>query len=155
MFTVVIIVWLEWLWGLKEWLPQAKNKDLSNLVVELEAEAVVKIMQNKEEVVYDLPPLITDCISLLNQVGISTVSNVLREWNKCANTFTNIGQGEEWGTVTFDSPPNNLKDLLHADERNAWTQNLIGAFWLLLQRTKIKEWLKRRDFTSDLLDNFY
>lgn len=64
-------------------------------MVELDSDSVVKIMQNKEDVAHSLSPLITNCKSLHNQLGVTTVTHFLQEGNKCVDALVNMGQDGE------------------------------------------------------------
>lgn len=88
------------LWALRDGLIFAKGENIPNLIVELDALAVVHLMK-KSNNNFSLEPLLTDCRLLLNTFSSLQVVHMYREANWCADTLARLGSSSIDSFILF------------------------------------------------------
>lgn len=91
------------LWGLREGLKLVKERGFHNVEVEMDANAVVKAINNYARADQEASFLLSDCVNLLDDITFLGVTHTLREGNKCANFLANHGHSTTWGTTVLDN----------------------------------------------------
>lgn len=92
---------------------------ISALEVELDAQAVVDLMNNDNISNATNSSLEADCKLLISQVPQIKVSHCYREANSCADAPARIGSLQDSDILYYDSPPNLL---------DVYLANLYGHF---------------------------
>ena len=77
------------LWALQDGLQMAATENIHNLIIELDALAVVHLMKNSI-VNLSLEPLLTDCRLLLRKFPNLRIEHMYREANQCTDALARI-----------------------------------------------------------------
>ena len=91
------------------------NLRISALEVELDAQAVVELMNNDNTPNATNSSLVANCRLLISQVPQIKVSHCYREANACADALSRIGSLQDSDMLYYDSPPSNLLEFYLAD----------------------------------------
>ena len=91
------------LWALRNRLKLAADEKISNLIVELDALAIVHIMRNSNSNL-SLEPLLTDCRLHLKKFHNLRVVHVYKEANRCADALARIGSSNDEPFILFSLP---------------------------------------------------
>ena len=78
------------LWALKDGLLLARQLDILNVNIELDADLIVHLLNNPSSHNLMLKPLLNDCRNLIKTFPSCTVAHVFRETNRCADKLANI-----------------------------------------------------------------
>ena len=108
------------LWGLREGLVLAKNLNIKNLLIEIDAKAVTDIINSQNDTSFVTHPysnLILECRSLLWCFEDARISHTHREGNYCADILAKEGIFSSSSFVYHSSPPYCIMYQLLAD---AW-----------------------------------
>ena len=92
------------LWALRDGLQMVATKNIHNLIIELDAHAVVHLMKNSI-VNLSLEPLLTDCRLLLRKFPNLRVEHVYREANQCTDALAHIDSNSDVPFILFVHPP--------------------------------------------------
>ena len=80
------------LWTLKDGLLLAKQLNLRNINVELDAELfIVHLLSDPNIVNLMLEPLLNDCRTLINLMPNCTMTHIFREANRCVDIMARMG----------------------------------------------------------------
>ena len=112
------------LWALRDGLQMAATENIDNLIVELDALAVVQLMKNSI-VNLSLEPLLTDCRLLLRKFPNLRVEHAYREANQCADALARIGSNSDVPFILFAHPPPVVDQLCTLDFEGAFCNRLI------------------------------
>ena len=99
-------------------------ENIHNLIVELDALAVVHLMKNSIANL-SLKPLLTDCKLLLQKFPNLRVVHVYKEANWCANALARIGSIGDVPFILFALPPHMVDQLCTLDKEEAFCNRLI------------------------------
>ena len=105
-------------------LPISATENIHNLIVELDALAVVQLMKNSV-VNLSLAPLLTDCRLLLRKFPNLRVEHAYREANQYANALAHIGSNSDVPFILFAHPPPMVDQLCTLDIEGAFCNRLI------------------------------
>ena len=106
--------------GLKEGLVLAKNLNIKNLLIEIDAKAMTDIISSQNDTSFVTHPysnLILECKSLLRCFEDARISHTHREGNYCADILAKEGIFSSSSFVYHSSPPYCIMYQLLAD---AW-----------------------------------
>ena len=79
------------LWGLREGLLLCRSLNIASLVIELDAESIVKALNNPSYANNVISPILDDCrllVSLMHQIRIK---HCFRQANRCADRLARMG----------------------------------------------------------------
>ena len=79
------------LWALKDGLALAKQLNLLNVNIELDAEPILHLLSNPTTVNLMLEPLLNNCRTLIRAMPNCSVTHIYREANRCADRMTKMG----------------------------------------------------------------
>ena len=79
------------IWALKDGLLLAWQLDILNVNIELDADVLVHLLNNPSFHNLMLEPLLNDCRTLIKAFPSYTVTHIIREANRCADKFANMG----------------------------------------------------------------
>ena len=104
-FTTSIIVEF---WALRDGLIQAIQIRVQNLVIELDAKVVVKLVQSQSPSNAFYSSLLADCRSLLGRFQHYKVQHAFREVNRVANVLAKLGCEIQEHFVILENPPSDI-----------------------------------------------
>lgn len=94
------------LWALKDGLLLAKQLNLLNVNIELDAEFIVHLLSHLNTVNLMLEPLLNDCRTLINSMPNCTVTHIFQEANSCAGSMANMGADISTDfQILYEPPP--------------------------------------------------
>ena len=112
------------LWALRDGLQMVATENIHNLIVELDALAVVQLMKNSIVNLY-LELLLTDCRLLLRKFPNLRVEHTYKEANKCADALAHIGSISDVPFILFAHPSPVVDQLCTLDIERAFCNRLI------------------------------
>ena len=95
----------EELLGLRDGLILCSNLNISSLVVELDAKAIVDVLLNVDYVNNVISPILDDCKLLVTRFSRLQVKQCYREANQCADYLARMGISNNLDLIYFESPP--------------------------------------------------
>ena len=110
--------------GFQDGLIFAKDENIPNLIVELDALAVVHFMK-KSNNNFSLEPFLIDCRLLLNTFPGLQVVHAYREANWCADTLARLGSSNVDSFILFSYPPPVVDQLCTLDKEGIFCNRLI------------------------------
>ena len=103
------------LWALRDGLIMCLNLRISALEVEIDAQAVVELMNNDNTSNATNSSLVADCRLLISQIPQIKVSHCYREANAYADALARIGSLQDSDMLYYDFPPSSLLEFYLAD----------------------------------------
>ena len=103
------------LWALRDGLIMCLNLRISALEVEIDAQAVVELMNNDNTSNATNSSLVADCRLLISQIPQIKVSHCYREANAYADALARIGSLQDSDMLYYDSPLSNLLEFYLVD----------------------------------------
>ena len=113
------------LWALRDGLLQAKDQEIENLIVEIDALAVVPLMHNSA-INHSLEPLLTDCMNLLKTFSNMRIEHTFQEANRCADAMSKLGNSSDVVYGLFQSPPSVVEQLVTLDKKGVACNRLVS-----------------------------
>ena len=92
------------LWGLRDGLMLCSNLDISSLVVEIDAKAIVDALQNADYANNAISPILDDCRLLMTRFSRLQVNHCYREANKVADSLARMEISNNPELIYFQSP---------------------------------------------------
>ena len=114
------------LWALRDGLTLAKDLNLNNLIIELDAKSVVQLMNNNS-INMLMDPLLIDYKTLLKAIPNKRIEHTYREANQCADAIARIGARRNFTFVVFVEPPLVVESLLARDKANTFCNRLVAS----------------------------
>ena len=112
------------LWALWDGLHMATMENIHNLIVELDALAIVQLMKNSIANL-SLEPLLTDFRLLLRKFPNLRVDHVYKEANQCVDALARIGSNSDIPFILFAHPQPVVDQLCTLDIEGAFCNKLI------------------------------
>ena len=109
------------LWGLREGLMLCCRHNISSLVVELDAKAIVDVLGNPSYVNNIVSPILDNCRRLVPCFQQIQFKHCFRQANRCADSLARLSLSQEAEFSSFDSPP--------VDMENVFEDNLDGMYF--------------------------
>ena len=78
------------LWAHKDGLSLARQLDILNINIELDANVLVHLLTNPSSLNLMLEPLLNDCRNLIKAFPNCTVTHIFREAHRCADKLANM-----------------------------------------------------------------
>ena len=78
------------LWALKDGLSLARQLDILNINIELDANVLVHLLTNPSSLNLMLEPLLNDCRNLIKAFPNCIVTRIFREAHRCADKLANM-----------------------------------------------------------------
>ncbi|KAK7837006.1 putative ribonuclease h protein [Quercus suber] len=101
---------------------------ISNLEVELDAKAIVEMINNANSSNKKLFPLLLDCRSLMEKLAQVRVAHVFREANRCADYLAKFGCCMREDFVIYDAAPcDELDSLLNFDRNGLYSYRQVAS----------------------------
>ena len=79
------------IWAFRDGLLLAKQFNIKNLEIELDASVVISMLNTQSSLNLLLQPLISDCRMLVRQFDEQRILHVFREGNRCADALACYG----------------------------------------------------------------
>ena len=112
------------LWALRDGLQMAATENIHNLIIELDALAVVHLMKNSI-VNFSLEPLLTDFRLLLRKFPNLRIEHMYKEANQCTDVLARIGSTSDVPFFLFAHPPLVVERLRTLDIEGAFCNRLV------------------------------
>ncbi|OMO61183.1 hypothetical protein CCACVL1_23704 [Corchorus capsularis] len=93
----------------------ARNREIQRLIIELDAQVVVKFLRSTVIASYPCYTLIRDCLELINSDWIVDIRHICREGNRCADHLANLAHSTPNGVSLLEDPPDSITSLLEDD----------------------------------------
>ena len=113
------------LWALKDGLLLAKQLNLENIFVDMDAEFLVYFLSNSSVVNLSLEPLLSDSRNLMKMFLNCIVAHVYREANRFANKLVRLGVDLHSDHLILYNPPPVVEDLLDSDKAGRVCNKLV------------------------------
>lgn len=110
-----IVLNLAELWGIRDGLMLYKNMNLSAVIVQLDAMAVVQLLASPASTNLPVLPLVDDCKQLLSHIAQVQIVHCYREANSCVDSLSRIGTDQERPFILYQDPFVDLLELLSSD----------------------------------------
>ena len=114
------------LWALRDGLNLASSLGIESLIIQLDALAIVHLLNNSAANLY-LEPLLSDCRNLLRTFPRTRIEHVYREANQCADALAKLGAKFSAMFIYFDIPPDVVVNLLTLDRAATSCNRLIAV----------------------------
>ena len=112
------------LWALRDGLLLCQQMNMSALIVELDAKALVEALTNPSYSNTIVSGLYDDCKQLLSSFPHCRIQHAFREANMCADQLARIGLLQESEFVVFPCPPMDIKKTFEADSQGLYSFRL-------------------------------
>ena len=103
------------LWGLREGLKLCCNLNIHCLVVEMNAKAIVDVLQNEDYANIIISPILDDCRQLLTRFHQVHIKHRFRQANQCADGLGRKSFRMSSDFLMFDSLPMDILDVFEGD----------------------------------------
>ncbi|GLT46248.1 hypothetical protein SLA2020_200190 [Shorea laevis] len=103
------------LWGIREGLLLAYQRNIRNLVVETDSSVAVQLLSHCVSSNHPLYSLILDCREILSRIPQTSIQHAYREANQCADALTTMAHSQPVDFVSFDCCPPGLLLLYETD----------------------------------------
>ncbi|XP_019196061.1 PREDICTED: uncharacterized protein LOC109189895 [Ipomoea nil] len=110
--------------GLREGLKLVNLRGWENIMIEIDNDALVKILNKDTAPDHSDTSMVTECLHLMANLRRVKILHVFTKGNKCADRLVNLGQDADRGTSVLEEPPDSIIDLLQADARGARTRRI-------------------------------
>ena len=114
------------LWILRDGLILAKEMELNNLIIELDALSVVLLMNNNTANML-MESLLTNCKNLVRAIPNKQIIHVYREANQCADVLAKLGASSLSSFVVFLNPPSVVERIIAYDKTNLYCNKLVNS----------------------------
>lgn len=103
------------IWALRDGLQLCHQMNVSAVMIELDAKALVDVLNNSAHCNSVISPLLDDCKLLISQFFQFCVKHTYQEANKCADHLANIELFQPLDFIVYSNPPLELISLVEAD----------------------------------------
>ena len=100
------------------------NLDISSLIVEIDAKAIVDALQNADYVNNGISPILDDCRLLMTRFSRLRVKHCYREANKVADNLARMKISNNPELIYFQSPPMDTVSVFENDFRGMYFNRL-------------------------------
>ncbi|KAH7840967.1 hypothetical protein Vadar_023977 [Vaccinium darrowii] len=90
--------------GLRSGLRLARDLNITNLEVEMDAKSAIQLVTGNSDIPRDLWDIVLDCRQLMAQLRVASLKHVYREANACADVLANFGVVSN-GYVVYKAAP--------------------------------------------------
>ena len=111
-------------WALRDRLMLCNQMNLSDIIVELDAKALVDAFKNPSYANSVISPLFDDCRQLTSRIPRLCIRHIYREANKCADKLANIGINQSLGFVIHSCQLVDLLGCFEADCQGLYSNRL-------------------------------
>ncbi|KAL0016773.1 hypothetical protein SO802_003842 [Lithocarpus litseifolius] len=112
------------LWGLRDGLLQCLNLNLSSVLIELDAKAIVDLLANPDYSNNVISPLVDDCRFLMAQLLRVQVRHYFQKANRCANALARLRSEQSSDFLLFNCPPVDIVDFFNFDANGLYLSRL-------------------------------
>ena len=113
------------LWALKDGLSLAKQLNLHNINIELDAEFLMRLLSNPTTINLMLEPLLNDCRTLIRSMPNCSVTHIFREVNRCADRMAKMGANLATDFLILYEPPLVVDSVLAFDKAELYCNRLF------------------------------
>ena len=91
------------LWGLRDGFMLCCSLNISSLVVELDAKAIVHVLGNPSYVNNIVSPILDNCRLLVSRIQQILIKHCFRQVNRCADSLVRMSISQDFEFSSFDS----------------------------------------------------
>lgn len=113
------------LWALRDGLYLAKQLNLENIRIEMDAEFLVYLLSNLFVDNLSLEPLLSNCKNLMKTFPNYNVAHVYKEANRCADKLVRLGADLHSDHLIWYNPPLVVEELLASDKASHVCNRLV------------------------------
>ena len=113
------------LWALKDGLSLARQLDILNINIELDADVLVHLLTNPSSLNLMLEPLLNDWRNLIKAFPNYIMTHIFREANKCADKLANMGATLSSDFLLLYEPPPVMANMLAFDKAELFCNRLV------------------------------
>ena len=113
------------LWALKDGLLLARQLDILNVNIKLDADLIVHLLHNPSSHNLMLEPLLNDSRNLIKTFPSCTVAHIFRETNRYADKLANMGATQAINFPLLYEPPPVVVDLLAFDKAELFFNRMV------------------------------
>ena len=110
--------------GLRDVLMLCFSLNVPWVIVELDAKAMVEVLQNTNYVNTVVSPLLDDCRQLVAQFQQVQIKHCYRQANRCADLLAKMGVEQETDFVNFHGLPMDILDVFHFDKNGLYVNRV-------------------------------
>ena len=103
------------MWAFRDGLQLCQQMSARAVLIELDAKALVDILNNFAYSNAVISPLLDDCKFLISHFSQVRVKHIYLEANKCANRLAKLGLSQAVDFIVHSAPPVELIPLVEAD----------------------------------------
>ncbi|KAI8526906.1 hypothetical protein RHMOL_Rhmol12G0034900 [Rhododendron molle] len=115
------------IWALRDGLTLAKESNLHNLEVEVDARGVIPLLNDVNAKNHPLRNILLDCRSLMLELDVVAIKHIYREANRCANVLANDAPVSVGDFHVYPFIPSCIATLLYADLSKVAYPRLVNA----------------------------
>ena len=112
------------LWALRDGLLLCQQMNLTAIIIELDAKAIVDALTNLTYSNSIVSTLFHDCRQLVTSFSQHRIRQVYLEANSCADRLANLGCAQVSNFILFSSPPVDLLNVFEADSQGLYSNRL-------------------------------
>ena len=125
-------------WALRDGLMLCLQLNLQNIVIELDASALVDALNSPTYDNVVISPLFDDCRQLVARFSRCCIRHIYREANICVDKLSKLGLVQSLDFVLHHSPPVDLVSLIESDKCGLYSNRRCPAPYSILTKKKKK-----------------
>ena len=114
------------LWAIRDGLTLCTQLQTQELIIELDAKAVISLVTCNKESFAQYAPLIDDCWNMLQQHPLWKIQHCYREANTCADALAKKAVFSQLDFCILDTPPVELSQLLIQDQSGLFCNRICN-----------------------------
>lgn len=117
------------IWALRDGLFLCNQMNLSALIIELDAKALVDALNNPSYANSVISPLFDDCRQLASRISRLCIRHIYCKANKCAERLASLGLHQSLDFVIHSCPPVDILASFEADCQGLYSNKLCPEFF--------------------------
>lgn len=113
------------LWGFRDGLMMCCNLNISSLVVELNAKAIMDVLGNSVHVNNVISPILDYCRLLASCFYRIPCKHSYRQANQCADSLARMSSSQNFEFTYFESPPVDIANAFKNDLNSMYSNRLF------------------------------
>ena len=100
------------------------NLNISSLVVEIDAKAIVDVLGNSSYVNNNISPILDDCMLLASRIRQIRVKHCYHQANQCADSLARMSISQDLEFSSFDSLPMDMINIFENDLNGMYSNRI-------------------------------
>ena len=136
------------LWGLRDGLLMCWNLNIHSLIVELDAKAIVDVLEKSQYVNNVISLILDDCRLLASCFHHIRLQHYYRQANWCAGSLARLSASQDLDFILYDSPPVDIVNAFENDLNGIYCnrfcpKSLVVSYFVLMNRHLSKKKFKQ------------